>query len=341
MYYPAYISEINIDVKIIISTEKFTIEQYQQWGLELEPTQVKDITLRGQRDSFINEPVQQPDWTTHDLRFIVQRPAQKQAVNSKAPAILQVPDDAKFGESKTFTLKTTGNFVAQANLTALAHGTRDVGAAKAPDFVGRGLQDFMFADGLATMGGINVLQLDNVSNMEAVTRATPLEITLPEALQNERIVPFGYDAASGWYFPLGGMSKDNQTIRIAKLPDYDAAAKISDTGERSIGGSLKIFFSKVFTGSMKYPLLQTFNLHQETSVDGGIRTEYITSDADVIKKQVVALKKGARVVVFIHGILGDTEVQVQALQRATCMVKEQRCGTPKSNCGVLRIGIVF
>jgi pimeloyl-ACP methyl ester carboxylesterase len=119
---------------------------------------------------------------------------------------------------------------------------------------------------------------------------------------DEVVVPFGYDAETQLYFPLG-LTEDGITICIAELPDPEP------TFEKGLVNSLKIYFQKVVSkivGGFEYPLLRMVQLDQY------LNQEYIT-DKDRIKREIEGAKT---IVIFMHGIIGDTADQPKLLGRA-------------------------
>jgi pimeloyl-ACP methyl ester carboxylesterase len=133
--------------------------------------------------------------------------------------------------------------------------------------------------------------------------------------ENETILPVAYDGE--FYLPLGvGVAKGNQTeITIDRLPEPVSS------GERSLGGSIRIFFQKVLTQKLSqvtnqiiniefpYPLLSAVTIPGDRDI---APDDYDANPANVQVKVADAQK----IVVFIHGIIGDTYSMTPCVQHA-------------------------
>lgn len=137
-----------------------------------------------------------------------------------------------------------------------------------------------------------VLELRDVENWQDVTPADPLRITVPVTLRaDEHVLPIGFDGE--FYLPLGVVSRraaDGVEIRLDTLPD-----PITD---RSLVGSIKILFRKLVLAPLgvadPYPLLSL------VTPDGAGGLTYDTHAA------AAAVANADRVLLYVHGILGDT-----------------------------------
>jgi pimeloyl-ACP methyl ester carboxylesterase len=133
---------------------------------------------------------------------------------------------------------------------------------------------------------------------DSVTSENPLELELDVSLgEGEHLLPVAYDPELKLYLPLGlGEAKNGKTeVRLERLPE-----PISE-GERSLLGSIKIFFHKVVSSvigiDFPYPLLRI------AAVDDDGKVVYSNGDPKVVKAKVDEAKK---VVLYVHGIIGDT-----------------------------------
>jgi hypothetical protein len=89
-----------------------------------------------------------------------------------------------------------------------------------------------------------VLELTDVKNADTINAKNPLIIQLPATRDAaaSSVLPLGFDAETGLYFPLGFMDSDNK-LRIEQLPSSTASSAAITT--KSLGGSIKIYFQKV------------------------------------------------------------------------------------------------
>jgi pimeloyl-ACP methyl ester carboxylesterase len=109
---------------------------------------------------------------------------------------------------------------------------------------------------------------------------------------NEHVLPIAYDPDSELFLPLGRAKRTGGgiEIEIQRLPEPSA-------GSRSLLGSIKIFFEKVFTekrgAEFRYPLLGAIDVSGNS-----------TTDPDEVRKRVAKAKS---VLLYVHGIIGDTK----------------------------------
>lgn len=152
--------------------------------------------------------------------------------------------------------------------------------------------------------GMSTIVLSGVSNQEAVTPETPLIISVEQRLgEGEIVVPVGFDSEENLFLPLGYSRpvRKGMEIQVNHLPK-----PTSDS--RSVKGSIKLFFQKV-VGQKFGPVAELTRLAVPTvEEDGQIVYE---SDPDTVTERV---KRARRIVLCIHGFLGDTREMVRGLQ---------------------------
>ncbi len=333
-YYPKRINEINVTAQFIISTENFDISDFAQDGLLLEELEVLENRNGAGRNAQQKVEVKQPDWRTKTLNFIVQRPSENAPFAPDAPAKI-----------KGMTVKGNGKIVAQAGLAGSAQSTRDIGATAMPNLASRGLQPFNLEEGVGNMQALNVLELTNIEDvkqLKKVNKDNPFVIELDEEIAaNETIIPLGcfevIDEKTGekrkWYAPIGTLAADGKTLNITQLPEP------TPTGTRSISGSCKIFFQKVVMGKKTHPILQQVIVKRtvdltEADLDiigrqsQSLNDEFITVPLATEAAQIKAnIAKAKRIVLYVHGIIGDTEVMAQSLKKAKTWQKRNGVDT--------------
>jgi pimeloyl-ACP methyl ester carboxylesterase len=147
--------------------------------------------------------------------------------------------------------------------------------------------------------GLKILEFEPLDGQElnyaAVTPERPLRVQLQMPLEGgEHVLPIAFDGT--FYLPLGFGRKDGEetVVEISRLP-----TPVSEQA-RSLTGSIRILFQKIAAKplglSYDYPLLSAVD------VDGNGKVIYVRELAK-IKERV---DSSARVLLFIHGIIGDT-----------------------------------
>ncbi len=181
----------------------------------------------------------------------------------------------------------------------------------------RDTQSFPLTSSRSIEPAANALELRdvNVETIATVTRENPLKLIVDTSLApGEKVLPIAYDGE--FYLPLGvGYSQNGRTeIRLERLPEP------VNLGERDIKGAFKIYFQKVANEKLgkkyTYPHLAIANVAEDESVTYEL-------DIEKVKQQV---KQADNIVLFIHGITGETETLLPCMQRAKVEIK----GTYKS-----------
>jgi len=158
----------------------------------------------------------------------------------------------------------------------------------------------------------NALELRdvNVETIATVTRENPLKLKVDTSLApGEKVLPIAYDGE--YYLPLGvGYSKNSGTeIRIDRLPEP------VKSGERDLKGAFQIFFQKVGHEKLglkyTYPHLAIANIADDESVTYEL-------DIEKVKQEI---KQADNIVLFVHGITGETESLLPCMQRAKVAVE--------------------
>jgi pimeloyl-ACP methyl ester carboxylesterase len=203
-------------------------------------------------------------------------------------------------------------FAGKLNLASQPEATRAAAGKPVAPAVLAGnpnVSDFAFNDPMGKAAPLSVLELCDVKDKNAVNSQAPLELAISQHVpDNEVVMAVAYDEELGLFIPVGGMDRDaagNATVRIDQLPTPTPA------GTRSLGGSIKILFKRVVLEKIgiksEYPLLQ----EGVVSADGEL-LEY-KKGKDHVAKRVAESKS---IVMFIHGIIGDTKDMTKAIRKA-------------------------
>lgn len=299
-YHTWGITEAKEYFKIIISTDsRLSTERYNQDGLELD---VKLETAKRAGRVSSSQPAE-PDWTTREIEMVVVRPMEAKTIVGGRDVAL----------TETVKLTAPRGLTASASLTTVNEAGRglaqsdDLELTFAPPVMRGGnheAQAYEFTSGNHNSPALSVLELYDVQGREAVSADNPLAVQLSDpAAADEMIIPMGYDPETGLYFPLGFTTAEGE-VRIQSLPE------VSPTGTRSLVGSVKIFFQKVVLSKLgfayQHPQLAIAKF-AETGEDFTYET-----DTAAIK---AAVAKANNIVLFIHGIIGNTSEMARILRR--------------------------
>ncbi|MBD0337042.1 MAG: caspase family protein, partial [Cyanobacteria bacterium Co-bin13] len=249
------------------------------------------------------------DWTTSQIAFTVVRPQPTSPINA-AQAI-------DLGQG--VTLKPHPSFRGSARLTTAAAASRSLNHPLLPPLLladPQVTQPFQLTANRSVNAELNVLELENLTSAETVTLAQPLTLVAPIALQpHEYVLPIAFDGE--FFLPLGrGQAQGNQTeIYLERLPNP------TSEGARSLGGSIRIFFQKVVAQKLglefPYPILAAVEKRAEEGAEETLRYE---ADRTTVAQRVSAAQT---ILLFIHGIAGDTQSMVLEARQAQVEVDGQ------------------
>ena len=312
--YESYgINEVKEYFKIIVSNDKqLNTDSYEQEGLELDVKPATVVTRAGRESSAKPEPL---DWTTADIEMIVVRPMEQQALDggqtvSIANAVRVTAPRGVFAKVSLTSVNEAERSLSTSETNPEVHFmpamTRSMNYVAEP---------YPFTTGRNTSPSLSVLELYETQGAHELNAENPLEVDLQQSLAaNEMVIPMGYDPETKMYFPLGFSDSDGK-VTIAALPEE------TSVNTRSLGGSIKIFFQKVVLSKLgfeyKHPQLAIAQFKPE-----GEAFDYITDPAKVKE----AVSKAKNIVVFIHGIIGDTTLMPSMLK----LIKEHN-GQPFEN----------
>lgn len=294
-------------LKLIVSTTEFDATLLEQFELDL-PTPPHRSVERGQGTlnrlmnrvqrrelrSAPEEPVCD-DWTTSQIMITTVRPQPTVSI-SRDQTVAIVPG---------VRISSHSTFSANVRLTTELSPTRDLGDRKLP-LLSQQMQPFQFVPSRGNDPGLSILELTQVSDRTQVTANNPLRLLLETPLApNEYLLPMSYDGE--FFLPLGRAHRttENQTeIILERLTE-----PISE-GQRSLGGSIRIFFQKVVTEQLglqfNYPLLAIADINPDETLT-------YTHDLQQIQTRVA---QADRIVLYIHGMIGDSQTIVPSLQHA-------------------------
>ncbi|MBD2773570.1 caspase family protein [Iningainema tapete] len=314
------ITEYKDIIKLIVSNDEFDARLLTQDKLDApRPPASRDIdslnhsSLERLMNRTQNREVKPKstakfdDWYAEEITITTVRPLNSTPVSRET--------EQQLGAG--VKLQPHHSLVANARLTTTPQVSRDLGNKILPPILREDrevIRPFQFTHSRGTDPGLSVLQLTDVADYTVVTPDAPLKLLVDAPLaDNEYLLPVGYDGE--FFLPLGRgtTTQDGKTeIILEQLP-----APVSQ-GERSIQGSIRIFFEKVisqnFGREFKYPILAVADVGDDKKVN------YKRDAADV--QQRVAQAK--RIALYIHGIVGDTESLVNTIKQPVLQVDGQK-----------------
>ncbi len=288
------VNEINEYFKFFISTDPINTSIHNQDPLELD---MKAGATRAIQRSAPPIPIN--DWRTIlvPLKIVCPLAVQPVASNSKIPL-----------KRSAIEIQTPAGFSAEVTFSTTEQATRSL--ENVP--ILRGGEDMFsvpLAEGMGDAPMLDVLELVNIKG--AISYDKPLKVNLKGVNKRETIVPFGFDAETGMYVPVG-FSDDSGMVHIHQLPHAD---KTESTRSLlgTFGNSIKIYFKKIIeplTGDYKYPMLRKVVFKDDT--------ENFIYEEDIYKIKD-AVSKAKSIVLFVHGLIGSTSDHPKAIRRAAGM----------------------
>lgn len=331
------INEVTAYLKILVANQTINLERYQQDSLELDPQDLpeRNRTRGGSEPKSIGlqSTESKDDWTVFTFPIRIVGPEKDKAIKGgksndfgafsiEAPASFNANAYAATGSDLQMRLRTlndkdrkTQGRSADEEAAALTQMLLPSESIWGDDVVAEAA--FKPAM-LATAGnGIQVLELTTANGAplrlgpdETITiKPNPRSRSLSADGLEETIVPFGYDEESQLYFPVGS-GDANGNIHIHTLPPPSAGVINNDKPlSRSIGSSVKLFFKKVFRNE-KTNTLTLYSFEERKP------WHLVTTDPEEMKRALAA-KSDAKVLLLIHGIIGDMKGIVASLKEAT------------------------
>ncbi|MDJ0575695.1 MAG: hypothetical protein QNJ65_11080 [Xenococcaceae cyanobacterium MO_234.B1] len=292
------VTEYQDVLKLIASTAEFDASLMCQEGLEQPKLGTRSVPKRNStlnrlmqrvttRDIGVAEIEEVDEWLTSQVTIITVRPRDT----------VSVQQDTQTQLGMGVTLESHPSLQATARLTTVSQSTRDVGPIL-PPILRENTQPFQFTASRGVDPGLSALELKitDANTLNTVTPEQPLKLSVEQALgENEYVLPVAYDGE--FFMPLGrGEGKDGKTeISLERLTEPLAEKR------RSLGGSIRIFFQKVIAEKLSLELPYPILAAVEYGEDGSIRYE---GDVETVKQKVT---NASKIVLFIHGIIGDTQ----------------------------------
>lgn len=297
-------------LKVIVSTAPFDIRHAALAALGAPPTRTVKPPIANTLDRLLarggtrtisaaSDDDEIRDFLTKTLIVTTVEPAA--GVEVSAAAEVEVGAGVAIGAHPSLR--------GRARLTTLAETRGDVGAAILPPLFRApgGGETIAFSSSRGSAPPLSVLELSEVADPAAVTPDQPLEVTLPtpaDTTEGDVVLALSYDGEDHLILGSGGTRNGKTVVTIGRLPHP------MKNRSRSLGGSIRILFQKlsapVLGKEYKYPLLAEAAWDAQGKVTYGM-------DLAQVRARVA---KARRIVVFVHGIIGDTRAMGSRLAPA-------------------------
>ncbi|HTE28620.1 caspase family protein [Flavitalea sp.] len=291
-------NEITEYLKLFISSQPVDTDKLRQDGLDLPVMKSRSGDDRSPSSIVAKTPVGAFSWATETFGFRIVRPPGKTDIAPGKATTLQSVIIAPHPALK-----------AKAALVSSAITGRSVDSIRAPHTTNSNsfLEPFNFMAGTRSSDQLDILELVDVHQAESVTPETPLVLNIPETDLSD-VVAIGYDTADNIYYPIGFGNQSGQII-IEALPEVSPADPAITS--RSFTGSIKLYFQKVIGQKLgfkfDYPRLAMVEVDKELAVK-------FEPDKEIVSKAIAASQN---ILLFVHGIIGDTESMVKCVRTQT------------------------
>ncbi|HET8950015.1 MAG TPA: caspase family protein [Solirubrobacteraceae bacterium] len=282
--------------KLLVSTEEFDAQGLQQADLA-PPTPERGARMVERGVSTRPAMPATGDWATAELTLTTVKPGAAVAVGTGAADL-----------APAVVVESHPAFTATARLASAAESTRDISVPLVPPL----LRDepglaapFSFAPVRAVGEEISVLELTDANRAETVTPEQPLVLRVAQPLADgELVLPIAFDGED--YLPVGTGHADAGGTRI----DITRLPTVSQEAARSLGGSMRILFRKLVLKRLGFGY-EWPKLSLVTFQDDG--TPRFDNDEQAVHDAVAGAE---RVLLVVHGIIGDTRGMAAAVGAA-------------------------
>ncbi|MBW4566220.1 MAG: caspase family protein [Mojavia pulchra JT2-VF2] len=301
--------------KLIVSTSEFDASLLNQE--ELDVPCIRDIDRGIFNKSTLNRlmnriqdrvakaesPELLEDWITKQVKISTVRPLNTTQVSNR--------DSKDLGSG--VRLQPHSKLNANARLTTEPQASRGLGNVVLPSILREDsqiTQTVQFTNSRGTDPGLSVLELTDVENPESVTKENPLRLLADISLgESEYLLSIAYDGELYLPLGLGKSTEEGKTeINIERLPN-------PYTTDRSVQGSIWMCFVKVVNEKLGRKSQDYFLKAVKVA-----ENQTLTFIEDIPAK----VKKATKILLYVHGILGDTKDMVKSVQRAKITVDGQQ-----------------
>ncbi|GEM_PF-540386 len=310
------ITEVTETFKLIYSTNEFDSNLYAQDDLTLPEAKFRALGKRGKR---VKVGGKKTDWATF---------TQEITVFSLLPAqnFQRLPENRLLSEGKGIFLNQKDKKLA-ANIqlkseTQLSISNKNERLVNSENIIPEIFEELdseyvKFSEGRENDLGLSILEISDIQDETVVTEENPLELDLnyEDLAENEFILPVVSDGKI--VFPVG-ISEERPSggtsIKIHHLPVFED----ENQKERGFGKSVKMMLQKLkvenLGGEFGYPILAKVEI-DEDGEDLKYLGENQAECLEIIQKEVEKIES-PRILLFIHGVLGETKKMALSAQKA-------------------------
>ena len=290
-------TDITEYLKLFISTEAIDTSKFLQEGLKLAAFTAKSINSKGPGSDEENLlDVKSNDWQAETIALHIIKPQKEVTIAANTTTKLN-----------NIVIEAHPSLTGKISLNSSSLTSKSADGIAAPHLANRNseLEPLSLVNATKGSSSPDIMELYDVQNKNAVNSENPMIIQLPQITDGEPALPIGYDINTGLYYPLGFMDADGKMI-IETLPDETATD--SAITQKSFTGSIKIYFQKVIGQKLglayNYPRLAKVTINNDGSIG-------YDADPTSLKE---AVKKASNIILFVHGIIGDTEGMVKCVK---------------------------
>ncbi|MCU0549451.1 MAG: caspase family protein [Leptolyngbya sp. Prado105] len=299
------VTETRDVLKLIVATTEFDATLLEQAELDLPSLPSRQVSRgQGTLNRLMNriqhrelkaKPEEElyDDWVTSQIMITTVRPQ----------ASVSIPRTGSTLLAPGVTLLAHPSLSAQVRLAHESQSTRSIDNTLPLLLQEIESQPFQFTMSRSSDPGLSLLELTQIEDRSQITPLSPLKLLVDTPLApNELLIAIAHDGE--FFLPLGSgqLLAGKTEITLTRLPDVAES--------RSIGGAVRMFFQKIVMESLgldcEYPRLAIAQVNPDETVT------YI-QDREMVKAQIARSK---RLVLFVHGIAGDTRSLAASLQRA-------------------------
>lgn len=343
-YHEYGVSEITDYIILVVAKKQFSLDNFEQAPLPLDVKRA----LGG-----LVPPIKEDDWFTIKIPIHIRYPIEAVKVKAKEEkhitrtfadyppynqplnaVSLSIESPEGFGATVTATTNARAKRVVEQLSTSRSTVNKKALVPPAHLFTGMEANEGVFSRSVATDPDqqLSILELTEVQG--DISEDRPLKIKPGDPLlEEETILPYGYDEENDLYFPLGYTDAEGN-ILIQQLPSAtaevigsDAVDEPVDSEGRSLKKSIKLFFNKLvwskLTGIHEYQTLALVQVKGEEfekisyhGTDASDDRKALESIQSTIAAQIKASGK-EDVLLLMHGIIGNTDAQVEAIYQHT------------------------
>jgi len=321
------INEITAIFKIFVADDPAinnSLTKYHQAGLELDQGRINEIYRSENKDddelALSDNLGERTNWTVFSLKVRLVGPNKTHSIQAGENPFSSFNLIAPAGFQAQVFAATGDDLLAKQKQLQSLRGTDDLAKVIAPPanlFDQVKVADNPFPAGLNSISnnGVQAIELQAIGNEAGLPKLSeqyPLILRPNEKLNSDEnkeqafILPLGYDEKLDLYYPIGFTDESGEVI-ITQLPQPTSGSLEADEAiTKDAKQTVKFYFKKVFT---RRPVNE-LRLHWRDEKGEW----HSTANTEQIR-QILTRHPDAKVVVAIHGIMGDSAWLIEGLKK--------------------------